>query len=111
MPRLARVVFVRPLNWRSPRFAERTEDKFNPLAFEIDRGCSDSALNLTGHSMAFQPTPLEVVMKSHLASNCALVGGDTALEEVRQLLNVLKFHECERILGMKGRLDSKALQA
>ena len=52
---------------------------------------------------------LEVFAETYFAFYGGLVGGDAALEEVGELLHVLKIHEGEGVLGVEGRCDAEAL--
>src|ERR1700739_2242851 len=56
------------------------------------------------------PVVSEVVMKSHFPLDRHLVGRHAPLEEVRQFLHVLKFHEAKRILRTKYRSDAERFQ-
>src|ERR1700759_884864 len=49
-------------------------------------------------------------MERHFARDSCLIGGDSALKEIRQFLNVLQVHERERILCVECRGNSQTLE-
>src|SRR6187402_545193 len=53
---------------------------------------------------------LEVFAELNLARDSRLVCGDAALEEVRELLHILKLHEAEGILCIEVSTDTEALK-
>ncbi len=54
---------------------------------------------------------LKVVVEAHGATDPDLIGRDPAFEEVRQFLDVLQFHERERVGRAVAALDAELGQA
>ena len=54
---------------------------------------------------------LERFVEGDFAADGHLVRGDAAFEEVRELLDVLEFHEREGVLDVEARLEAEVAQA
>ena len=57
------------------------------------------------------PAVLEVVVKCHLPFDGYLVGRHAALEEISDLLYILKLHEAKRIFGLEHGSNAERLKS